>query len=148
MTRLIAALLLTCAACVPQDVAQLEHRARFDSYPTDLFSAFEEVCSQPADKFHRLDRNSVECRSYLSPDATAAMILRYGGTTESLPQLVLRINAQPDDPGYVVVLDAYLNVPQKHGQPVRVKHRDAFFTRKVNDMMRAAGGVPQAVETS
>jgi hypothetical protein len=31
---------------------------------------------------------------------------------------------------------------------VRVKHRDAFFTRKVNDMMRAAGGVPQAVETS
>jgi len=141
--RIVPVILLAgLCACVEQDMGSLEHKARFAAYPDELFEALESSCTEPADTFLRSGRDTVECRSYLSPDATAAIIFRYDGTLEDLPQLVMRFRAAADQPGYLVDFDAFLNVPQKQGEPLRVIHKSPALTNKINAMMRHAGGEP------
>ena len=144
MIRFFALICLFCVqACVTQDVAAISQRARFPEYPTTLFDAVEAVCTEPADVFRKPDRNTVECRSYLSPDATAAVLVIYDGTLDDLPQMVLRFEAEPQLPDYVVEFGAFLNVPRKEGPAVRVVHRDAAVNRRMQQVMRSAGGTPE-----
>ena len=135
--------LLFVQGCVTQDVAAITQRARFPEYPTTLFDAVEAVCTEPADVFHKPDRNTVECRSYLSPDATAAVMVMYDGTLDELPQMVLRFTTEPQLPEYVVEFGAFLNVPRKDGPDVRVVHRDASVNRRMQQVMTSAGGTPE-----
>ncbi|WP_425045326.1 hypothetical protein [Primorskyibacter sp. S87] len=135
------------AACAPQDVGTVSNRARFTEYPEGLFAAFETACSGPAQSFSRLERGLIECREYLPPEPTAAIILGYDGTPEKLPQLVIRFQTteertDTDQPGYVVVNDMYLNVPQKTGPDLKVRQRDDRLMRMLSDLYRRAGGVP------
>ncbi|MHA6262093.1 hypothetical protein ACXYMO_02735 [Arenibacterium sp. CAU 1754] len=142
--RLTALLsLVVLGACATQDVAQTKSVARFDGYPDMLFAALESACSAPADTFRRLSRNSVECRSYMPPQATANAILNYDGTPEDLPQLVFKVDATPETPGYSVTFQAFLNVPQKSGPAVKVIHSSPAITRKMNAILSSAGGVPE-----
>lgn len=144
MRRLLPALsLVALAACQPQDVDGPSQRARFADYPDLLFSALESVCSEPSDTFSRPVRDTVECRSYLAPDATAAIIVRYDGRLDALPQLVMQFRARADAPGYLVDYDTYLSVPQKTGAPLRVVQQSPTIAQRLEQVMRRAGGVPE-----
>ena len=131
------------AACAPQDVVAPSGKARFAEYPESLIEAIQATCTGPAQTFSRPDRNSVECREYLPPEPTAAIILTYDGTPQDLPQLVIRFDTRADAPGYLVENNVFLNVPQKQGKPRRVSQVDGRVNRKLDDLYRRAGGVPE-----
>lgn len=131
--------------CVTQDVAQISHRARFAEYPENLLESVESACSEPSDSFSRPDDQTIECRTYLDPRETAVAIMAYEGTLDDLPRLVLQFHVEPDEPGYLVQFDSYLNVPQKTGAPLRVFYRNPTVTHTVNKIMRVAGGVPEPI---
>lgn len=141
---IFAALSVAIAACTPQDMGELSGKARFSEYPDSLISALEFACTGPAQTFVRSNRESVECREYLPPEATAAIILSYDGTPTDLPQLVIRFQTAPDGQDYVVRNDVYLNVPQKSGPPLHVRQHDARMSRLIADLYRRAGGLPEA----
>lgn len=131
-------------ACAPQDMGELSGKARFAAYPDSLISALESACTGPAQTFLRPTPDSIECREYLPPEPTAAIILTYDGTPSDLPQLVIRFRTQKDAPGYVVRNDVFLNVPQKTGADLQVRQQDARLNRVVAALYRRAGGVPEA----
>lgn len=142
--RALPALLFTAlAACATQDIAPASGKARFTAYPDPLVAAFQAACSSPAQKFRRPEPDLIECREYLPPEPTAALILQYGGTPEDLPQLVVRFRTRRDDPGFLVENDVFLNVPQKSGRALQVRQPDSRFNRKLDDLYRRAGGVPE-----
>ncbi|WP_144389823.1 hypothetical protein [Phaeobacter sp. 22II1-1F12B] len=72
-------------------------------------------------------------------------IMAYEGILDDLPRLVLQFHVEPDEPGYLVQFDSYLNVPQKTGAPLRVFYRNPTVTQTVNKIMRVAGGVPEPI---
>ncbi|MEX0284416.1 MAG: hypothetical protein AB3N23_07365 [Paracoccaceae bacterium] len=130
------------AGCTTQDVAQPTGRAMFQSYPDALFEAFESACGGPAQTFNRPNPDVVECREYLPPEATAALILSFDGTTEDLPELVIRFQAQAADAGYLVENDVFVSVPQKDGRRVQVRREDHKLMRTLDKLYERAGGVP------
>lgn len=117
--------------------------ARFSDYPSQLFAAFELACSSPAQTYRRHADDHVECREYLPPTETAAIILNYDGTPQDLPQLVFGFRTSRDTEGYLVRNEVYLNVPQKQGPALRVNQRDPRFDRMLADLYRRSGGVPE-----
>jgi hypothetical protein len=118
-------------------------KARFSSYPDALIEALESVCTGPAQSFARPDPDTVECREYLPPDSTAAIIMSFDGTPENLPELVIRFRTQPDTPGYLVENDVFLHVPQKTGRALLVRRPDARLSRTLDALYVRAGGVPE-----
>ncbi len=132
-------------ACATQDVAQISHRARFAEYPENLLESVESACSEPSDSFSRPDDRTIECRTFLNPQETAVAIMTYEGILDDLPRLVLQFHVEPDEPGYLVQFDSYLNVPQKTGAPLRVFYRNPTVTKTVNKIMRVAGGKPEPI---
>jgi hypothetical protein len=137
---LIAVLLCGCAT---QDAALSSGKARFSAYPDTLIAAFESACAGPAQSFGQPTSDVVECREYLAPEPTAAIILTYDGTTEDLPQLVIRFRTQQSSPGYLVENDVFLNVPQKSGPPRIVRQNDPRMDRALAALYERAGGVPE-----
>lgn len=131
------------AACTTQDVGPDSDTARFSDYPTQLFEAFESACSEPSQNFVRHSPDLIECREYLPPRETAAIILSYDGTPEKLPQIVFRFRTSRDANSYLVRNDVYLDVPQKSGVSRQVAQRDRRFTRMMSELYRRTGGVPE-----
>ncbi|MEY8831267.1 hypothetical protein AB9K34_23080 [Sedimentitalea sp. XS_ASV28] len=128
--------------CAPQDMGATTAKARFATYPDSLISALQSACEGPAQTFARPTRDSIECREYLPPDPTAAIILTYDGVPDDLPQLVIRFQTRKDATGYLVENDVYLNVPQKSGPPLHVYQRDPRLNRVVAALYRRSGGTP------
>ncbi|WP_146345553.1 hypothetical protein [Falsiphaeobacter marinintestinus] len=143
MRKFMALGLVVLGACTTQDVDVTSSKARFTSYPTDLLAAFESACMGPAQTFSAPGPDLVECREYLPPEPTAAIILNYDGTPEDLPQLVIRFRTLADTPGFVVENDVYLNVPQKAGTEIQVRHYDTRLHRTLEELYKRAGGVPE-----
>ena len=139
----LTACLLVLASCAPQDVAVSSGKARFASYPDTLLAAFETACTGPAQQFSRIDDDLVECREYLPPEPTAALILGYNGTTEDLPQLVIRFRTIANATGYLVENDVFVNVPQKSGDPIHVYQKDSRTLRRLDQLYLRAGGIPE-----
>lgn len=135
--------LVVLTACTTQDVDPPSGRALFASYPEDLFRAFESACGGPAQTFSRPEPDLVECREYLPPEATAALILSYDGTPEDLPELVVQFRTQAADSGYVVENDVFVSVPQKNGQKLVVRREDQQLMRTLDRLYERAGGVPE-----
>ncbi|MBJ6370306.1 hypothetical protein JF290_02100 [Sedimentitalea sp. CAU 1593] len=135
--------MVVVAACTPLDMADYTGKARFADYPESLIGALEAACARPAQTFSRPERNTVECREYLPPEATAAIILTYDGTPEDLPQLVIRFETRADTPGYLVENEVFLRVPQKHGATLKVAQTDAGLNRMLAALYTRAGGVPE-----
>lgn len=131
------------SACATQDVVVSSGKARFAEYPDSLIEALEATCARPAQTFARPDRDSVECREFLPPEPTAAIILTYDGTPQDLPQLVIRFQTRADAPGYLVENDVFLRVPQKKGPALRVRQSDAGLNRMLDELYTRAGGVPE-----
>ncbi len=130
------------AGCATQDVATHTGKAQFSAYPDALFEVFESTCTGPAQTFDRPQPDMVECREYLPPDATAALILSFDGTTEKLPELVIRFQAEPADKGYLVQNDVFVSVPQKDGKKLQVRREDQKLMRALDRLYLRAGGVP------
>ncbi|MFD3189579.1 hypothetical protein ACFMPD_04800 [Sedimentitalea sp. HM32M-2] len=146
--RLASALILALpgvvlGACGTPDIASSSGKARFAEYPDSLIAALQSTCNGPAQTFRRPTPESVECREYLPPEPTAAIILTYGGIPEDLPQLVIRFRTRADAPGYLVENEVFLNVPQKSGPPLKVRQQDPRLNRELDALYTRAGGVPE-----
>lgn len=135
--------LLGLAGCATQDVVPSSGKARFTEYPNALIDAFESACEGPAQSFNRPGPDVVECREFLPPKTTAAIILSFDGTPEDLPELVIRFRTQIDEPGYLVQNDVFLHVPQRDGNPLQVRKPDAKLARTLDALYVRAGGVPE-----
>ena len=136
-------LAVVVSGCATQDMVASNAKARFSTYPDSLVTALETACEGPAQTFLRPTKDSIECREYLPPEPTAAIILTYDGVPSDLPQLVIRFQTQKDAPGYLVENDVYLNVPQKSGPPLHVRQQDPRLNRVVNALYQRSGGVPE-----
>ncbi|WP_333685178.1 hypothetical protein [Pontibaca methylaminivorans] len=143
-----AALILTCftlAACgaEPEPESKPGSRARFDSYPHLLFTAVEMACSSPAQHFQRPERDRVECREYLPPEPTAALILMHDGTPEDLPQVVMRFDTRAEASGWLVENDLFVNVPRRGTTALELRDAEAPPRRTLHRLYRDAGGRPE-----
>jgi hypothetical protein len=143
MRPLMPLMFAVLGACATQGGGNSSSTARFPEFPAKIFSALQRTCSKPAQQYTRVSQNVAECREYLEPEATAAIILTYDGTTDDLPQLVLRMVAQADGPEYLLTTNAYLNVPQKNQGAIRVVYPSPHFDRTLGKLYRQSGGVPE-----
>jgi hypothetical protein len=147
MRRRLLAFSLLCTAsvvaCAPQQTTPYSGKARFADYPATLFAAFQTACTGPAQSFSRPSPDRVECREYLPPEPTAAIILSFDGTPEDLPQLVIRFTTEAAGDGFLVQNDVFLNVPQKSGAPLAVRRQDPRLERVLDALYRRSGGVPE-----
>ena len=139
---LISGFLAVLAGCATQDIVAGSSKARFGSYPTRLFNAFENACTGPEHTFRKTDGDVYECRELLPPPVTAAAILQYDGYPEDLPELVIRFIATEDVSGFLVNTELFLNVPQKEGAPLKVIPSDPRISRRMARLLEAAGGEP------
>ncbi|MEP2027779.1 MAG: hypothetical protein ABJI96_03605 [Paracoccaceae bacterium] len=146
MTRNFALSALIVAGCTPingeANLVDGRTAARFTERPTHLFAALEETCTRPADTFVRKGPDLMQCRTYLPPEPTAAIILNYDGTIKDLPELVVQLSGQSDADSYVLENSYFLNVPQLGGSTLHVRQGDRRVERRMNSLMRAAGGTP------
>jgi len=142
MRPLMPLIFVVLGACTAQNVADSGDTARFPEFPTRLFSTLEGTCTEPAQQFQRISREIAECREYLEPQATAAIILSYDGTTADLPQLVVRLTARAEGQDYLVTTAAYLNVPQKDKGVRRLGFSSPHFNRELQALYRLTGGTP------
>lgn len=136
------AFLAGCQSAPPpqaQNVAM--PKARFTHYPDSLLNAFRSACSQPAQSYSRLDADTVECREYLPPEATAAIILNFDGTHEELPELVIRFRTEAADTGYLVENDVFIHVPRRNGPALNVRRNDPHLKRTLGRLYTYSGGV-------
>ncbi len=143
MRPALALILATLAACTPRPEAPSTGKARFASYPDTLFAALEMACSSPAQTFLRPSRDRVECREYLPPEPTAALILTHDGMQEDLPRLVIRFDARADAPGWLVENDVFLNVPRRSAPALELRESDPQLNRTLDALYHRAGGVPE-----
>lgn len=130
------------SGCAPQDIENDSASARFASYPTVLMNAVEDVCDDPASSFHQPNRNIAECRIYLPPQETAALILHFDGSPERLPQVVMRFEIKQEGGDYIVSAQGYAEVPQKSGAVVRINGMTSSAKRKLQEVYKAAGAKP------
>ena len=128
------------AACTPLDTDPVSPVALFKTQPDNLYSAFEQSCTQPASEFVRVSDSHLQCRIFMSPDATAAAILQYDGHLAALPYVAMDMRSEPLENGVRVEIEYYLNVPQKSGPPVHVKTRKPRSSRMVERLLTAEGG--------
>jgi hypothetical protein len=134
------ALLGACSAALPPPSSG---KARYDAYPETLLAAFRSACTGRAQSFVRPSDGIAECREFLPPEATAAIILSFDGTAEDLPELVIRFETLADSEGYLVSNDVFLNVPQKSGDPLQVRQTDPRLTRAFDALYQRTGGTLQ-----
>jgi hypothetical protein len=143
MRPLMPLIFAVLGACATQDVGVSTGTARFPEFPTGIFSALKKSCSTPAQQYVRLSPTVAECREYLEPEATAAIILTYEGTTDDLPQLVLRLETHTEGSDTLLTTNAYLNVPQKTQGAIHVTFPSDHFDRTLQELYRESGGVPE-----
>jgi len=142
MRPLMPLIFTVLGACTAQNLADSSDTARFPEFPTQLFSALQGTCTEPAQQFRRISREIAECREYLEPRATAAIILSYDGTTADLPQLVVRLTARAEGQDYLVTTATYLNVPQKDKGVRRLGFASPHFNQELQALYRLTGGTP------
>lgn len=117
-----------------------EQSARFTDRPDEIFTALQDACTAPNQRMTSPARDVLECRMLLPPDPTASAILRYGGTIERLPELVIRLRLQPEANGFTLAAAQYLEVPQQSGGDLRVVYPDASLDRRLRAILIDLGG--------
>ena len=143
MRPLMPLIFAVLGACSTQNVGGSTGTARFPEFPTGVFSALKNSCSAPAQQYVRLSPTVAECREYLEPEATAAIILTYEGTTDELPQLILQLETRADGTDTLLTTNAYLNVPQKTQGAIHVSFPSDHFDRTLKELYRELGGTPE-----
>lgn len=137
------------AACAPPPPAppppassqpMPEQQARFDARPEAIFSALEQACTAPHQRLQRPAPDVLECRMLLPPAPTAHAILRYSGTIERLPELVIRLRLQDEPGGFVLGAAQFLEVPQATGGDLRVVYPDRVLDARLREVLVSLGG--------
>ncbi|MCX7300130.1 MAG: hypothetical protein NTX73_07075 [Rhodobacterales bacterium] len=85
-----------------------QQMASFTSYPQGLLDAAFAACDNPGQTPRRPVPDTVLCETLPTPDAAAALILRFDGTVDALPIFVMSFEAQPDGTAYIVTADTYI----------------------------------------
>ena len=116
--------------------------AYFAQDPSALMSAAQAACRNPGEEFVRPQPGVAQCRLLLDPETTAAVILQFDGAIHDLPQLVVSLSSARAGKGYVVSGCAFLKVPRKNGNVVRVVQSDRAIDAKLREMLTAVGGKP------
>ncbi len=141
----LAALVAGCAPepglrQAPGTLTELHYS--FDAAPARLFAVAAEVCTDPAQRIARPSSNTVECRSLLPPENTAAAILAFDGTISDLPESVIRFAGSPGKATYLVRATVYLEIPREGKTPVQVQVYDPEVWQRLAGIMTATGGQP------
>ncbi|MDU8929819.1 hypothetical protein RXV86_20730 [Alisedimentitalea sp. MJ-SS2] len=116
--------------------------AFFSEDPERLINAARRACSSPNEEFIRPRAGVAQCRLLMDPEATAAVILQFDGVIEDLPQLVISLSSARAGDGHVVSGCAFVKVPQRNGQVLRVVQEDRKIQLKLSQMLDAVGGKP------
>ncbi len=128
------------AACTPQDVPPSTRSAQFDSYPEQLFDAFEVECNGPGEEFTKTGNQVFECTELLPPETTAYLILNYGGYPQDLPKSVMRMTSTKNASGYRVEAELFFNVPRKNGPSAQVPVESKALDKALGSLFQAMGG--------
>ena len=138
--------LSACAPPAPPAVSRIEAlpelHSIYDRYPARLFAAVPVVCTDPAQRVTRPTPDIVECRSLLPPSGAAAAILLFDGTLERLPESVIRFRSEPEGHQHAVRATAFVVVERSGGERVQMALDDPRVTRRLSQILRAAGGRP------
>ncbi len=142
---LLVAGLAACAPAVtpPPEASRRpvpEQVARFAERPAAIFTALEQACTAPHQRLERPAADVLECRMLLPPAPTAHAILRYSGTIERLPELVIRLRVQDAAEGFVLGAAQFLEVPQAAGGDLRVVYPDRELDARLRDVLVSLGG--------
>ncbi|MDK3072487.1 hypothetical protein QO034_05120 [Sedimentitalea sp. JM2-8] len=140
---ILGLLCIATSACTTQDMVTSTGKARFADYPDSLVAALQRACDSPSQTFLRPTPSSVECREFLPPEPTAAIILTYDGTPENLPELVIHFETRADGSDFIVENEVFLHVPQKKGPALKVRQSDVGLNRMLDALYTRAGGVPE-----
>lgn len=136
--------LAACAAPEPPPAATQqplpEQRALFAEPPDDIFDALREGCMSPAQRLVQVSANVIECRMLMPPNATAGAILRYDGTIDALPELVIRLRLEQVAEGYELGAAQFLEVPRAAGGVLHVVYPDPILDRRLQVILTALGG--------
>lgn len=121
-------------------------QAYFEDFPDDLVLFFASSCDRAADKlvpFEAADGEiGIRCESLPTPEAAAAIILRFEGSVEDIPTIVRTLSARQTPPGVTVTVDTYFRVPRRDGGTQIVRFPTAPFQDTVIELLEAAGGRP------
>lgn len=117
-----------------------QRQARFDSDPAGFFSAAAAACAGPGRRVIRSGSDTVSCEMLPTPEAAAALILRYGGTLEALPTYVISFSTRREGAGYIVTADARTLVPRPDGVVLTLRFADPALDVAMRDLLAAAGG--------
>ncbi|WP_147125091.1 hypothetical protein [Shimia ponticola] len=139
----IFAIVLTGCAQPPYVVPKGQEgrqAAFFAEFPERLFEIAEEVCDAPTETLTKRSETSIECESLPTPEAAAALILRFDGDIQRLPTLVNTLEATAQNDGFLVEAEYFFRVPQLGADSVvvRIPQRDA--DRAIQRIFRMAGG--------
>jgi len=141
----IFAISLSACAPTPYVVAEGEEGRQagfFSEFPDRLFEIAEQVCDDPNETLTKRSRSDIECESLPTPEAAAALILRFDGDIQRLPTLVNTLEAERFGEGYMVLAQYFFRVPQLGGDTIVVR----LPQRQADDALRRifvrAGGVP------
>jgi len=152
MRKLIVCLILATSACTTQPTRtavtpvvngpSFGASAYFASYPDHLFEAAEAVCTGPGQDIVRKGENQLSCESLPTPETAAGLILQFDGTVEELPKHVITFSGQQDSTGYLVTTDSYIRIPQRSGDPQRLRFPDPALQENFEELLLRAGGRP------
>jgi len=143
MRRIFALLLVGFGMCVTQDVGVSSGQARFTEYPTGPINAFQAACVGPAQSFLiflKPSPTTFQCREFLPPDTTAAIILNFNGAPGDLPELAIRFETEDLSPGFPVTNHVFLNVPRKTGDTIPGAHAGQRSATHARLALCAGGG--------
>lgn len=141
------ALYLVLAACAPplpppaaSNQPLPEQRALFAQPPDNILDALREGCMSPTQRLVQVSDSITECRMLMPPDATAGAILRYDGTIDALPELVIRLRLEKVAQGYELGAAQFLEVPRAAGDVLHVVYPDPVLDRRLRFILTALGG--------
>lgn len=149
LTALACVLALTaCAGAPPTDDQGIERalaagapQAYYGGFPAALFAAHAEICSRPGERLVRPSREEIRCEMLLPPEATAGLILEYGGTVEDLPRMVISfVGRAAARGGWVVTSDSYLRVPRREGGVAELRVPDPELQETMRELLALSGG--------
>jgi hypothetical protein len=117
-----------------------QQQAAFDTFPDALLEAAFAACDSPGQTALRPSPASVRCETLPTPDAAAALILRFDGTVDALPRFIVTFDAAEDGEFYLVTADSFVTVPQFDGTIRDVRITDDRMLDDLSRFLEAAGG--------
>lgn len=114
--------------------------ALFSARPALFLEAAATACAAPGQTALRPDADTLRCESLPEPDAAAGLILAYGGDLANLPRYVVRFSGRPQQDGYRLRAESYIDVPRRDGSHVEIRPDDPAVFQAFGELLTRAGG--------